>query len=98
MATSAFIRRKATYAERRLHFAAALGPLAQLVEQGTLNPKVAGSIPARPIAKRSSGREAAGPGERVWGNREVSPAHLQSDKATRFASPEARRPLHGRRD
>jgi hypothetical protein len=25
------------------------GPLAQLVEQGTLNPKVAGSIPARPI-------------------------------------------------
>src|SRR5881227_3226035 len=27
-----------------------LGPLAQLVEQGTLNPKVAGSIPARPIS------------------------------------------------
>ena len=27
------------------------GPLAQLVEQGTLNPKVAGSIPARPITK-----------------------------------------------
>ena len=26
------------------------GPLAQLVEQGTLNPKVAGSNPARPIA------------------------------------------------
>jgi hypothetical protein len=26
------------------------GPLAQLVEQGTLNPKVAGSIPARPIS------------------------------------------------
>ena len=26
-----------------------LGPLAQLVEQGTLNPKVAGSIPARPM-------------------------------------------------
>ncbi len=25
------------------------GPLAQLVEQGTFNPKVAGSIPARPI-------------------------------------------------
>jgi hypothetical protein len=25
------------------------GPLAQLVEQGTLNPKVAGSIPARPM-------------------------------------------------
>jgi PAS domain S-box-containing protein len=30
--------------------AAASGPLAQLVEQGTLNPKVAGSIPARPIS------------------------------------------------
>ena len=28
-----------------------LGPLAQLVEQGTLNPKVAGSIPARPMKK-----------------------------------------------
>src|SRR5918992_4082708 len=26
------------------------GPLAQLVEQGTLNPKVVGSIPTRPIA------------------------------------------------
>jgi hypothetical protein len=26
------------------------GPVAQLVEQGTFNPKVAGSIPARPIA------------------------------------------------
>src|ERR671936_140059 len=29
----------------------ACGPVAQLVEQGTFNPKVAGSIPARPIAK-----------------------------------------------
>ncbi len=28
-----------------------LGPLAQLVEQGTLNPKVVGSIPTRPIFK-----------------------------------------------
>src|SRR4029077_11692255 len=28
------------------------GPVAQLVEQGTFNPKVAGSIPARPIATR----------------------------------------------
>src|SRR3954471_24820439 len=48
IATSGFIRRKATDAGRRLHFAPAPGPLAQLVEQGTLNPKVAGSIPARP--------------------------------------------------
>src|SRR5439155_3357698 len=29
------------------------GPLAQLVEQGTLNPKVAGSIPARPTPRGS---------------------------------------------
>jgi hypothetical protein len=49
MATSGFIGRKATYTARWLHYAPALGPLAQLVEQGTLNPKVAGSIPARPI-------------------------------------------------
>jgi hypothetical protein len=27
-----------------------IGPVAQLVEQGTFNPKVAGSIPARPIS------------------------------------------------
>src|SRR5215204_6167371 len=32
-----------------------LGPLAQLVEQGTLNPKVAGSIPARPMPSESGG-------------------------------------------
>jgi hypothetical protein len=31
------------------------GPVAQLVEQGTFNPKVAGSIPARPIAKALQG-------------------------------------------
>ncbi len=30
-----------------------LGPLAQLVEQGTLNPKVEGSNPSRPIVARS---------------------------------------------
>src|SRR5207245_498292 len=30
----------------------ASGPLAQLVEQGTLNPKVEGSIPSRPIPSR----------------------------------------------
>src|SRR3954468_12147576 len=35
-----------------------LGPVAQLVEQGTFNPKVAGSIPARPISCRLSGRRA----------------------------------------
>jgi hypothetical protein len=36
------------------------GPLAQLVEQGTLNPKVAGSIPARPITHiASAGRNRA---------------------------------------
>ncbi len=31
-----------------------LGPLAQLVEQGTLNPKVGGSIPPRPIPQRET--------------------------------------------
>src|SRR5688572_8945064 len=34
------------------------GPLAQLVEQGTFNPKVAGSIPARPIPPYSAARAA----------------------------------------
>src|SRR5262245_19800754 len=29
------------------------GPVAQLVEQGTFNPKVTGSIPVRPIAENS---------------------------------------------
>src|SRR6266571_5655336 len=53
MATSTLIARKAIGAATRLHYAPALGPLAQLVEQGTLNPKVAGSIPARPIAERN---------------------------------------------
>src|SRR5213083_824514 len=33
-----------------------LGPLAQLVEQGTLNPKVVGSIPTRPILNRLTTR------------------------------------------
>src|SRR5205085_12390030 len=30
-----------------------LGPVAQLVEQGTFTPKVAGSIPARPITRKA---------------------------------------------
>jgi hypothetical protein len=37
------------------------GPLAQLVEQGTFNPKVAGSIPARPILRRRSGTTRSRP-------------------------------------
>src|SRR3954449_5663719 len=41
-----FMGAEATMARRCVRL---LGPLAQLVEQGTLNPKVAGSIPARPI-------------------------------------------------
>ena len=36
---------------REATMAAPFGPLAQLVEQGTLNPKVAGSIPARPMSR-----------------------------------------------
>jgi hypothetical protein len=42
-----FPREERGYTIRRL------GPLAQLVEQGTLNPKVVGSIPTRPIIDRS---------------------------------------------
>ena len=34
------------------------GPLAQLVEQGTLNPKVDGSSPSRPIVLSITGRMA----------------------------------------
>ena len=40
-------RRVGTYTRPR-------GPVAQSVEQGTFNPKVAGSIPARPIPRRRS--------------------------------------------
>src|SRR5215217_703811 len=51
------------------------GPLAQLVEQGTLNPKVEGSNPSRPNASRLSVVRVAqhGPVEGVRGNREVPP-------------------------
>jgi hypothetical protein len=35
------------------------GPVAQSVEQGTFNPKVAGSIPARPTSKALESRSAA---------------------------------------
>src|SRR4051794_39951167 len=41
------------------------GPLAQLVEQGTLNPKVVGSIPTRPIRWSDSAGVLEGSGERV---------------------------------
>ena len=37
------------------------GSLAQLAEQGTLNPKVAGSIPARPIAQDRIPERLLGP-------------------------------------
>src|SRR5918998_5568102 len=51
-------------------YSPAAGPLAQLVEQGTLNPKVEGSNPSRPIAQRSprSGREGG------LGKRDFPPA------------------------
>ena len=41
-----------------LHYAARRGPLAQLVEQGTLNPKVEGSNPSRPTPESPAQREA----------------------------------------
>ena len=39
---------------------AAPGPIAQLVEQGTLNPKVVGSIPTRPIPESPCRPQASG--------------------------------------
>ena len=47
-----------------LYFRSGRGPLAQRVEQGTLNPKVAGSSPARPTSPR--------PGETPPGRRELT--------------------------
>ena len=46
-----YVSRRLSRPEAHRYNALPLGPLAQLVEQGTLNPKVAGSIPARPIAR-----------------------------------------------
>src|SRR5438045_9196974 len=48
-----------------------LGPLAQLVEQGTLNPKVVGSIPTRPIRE--------GPAERGLSDRGAGNLHRGAD-------------------
>ena len=42
------------------------GPLAQLVEQGTLNPKVAGSIPARPTPKSDAMQSGWNPWESIF--------------------------------
>src|SRR5260221_3783104 len=47
---------------RTLRYAAFHGPLAQLVEQGTLNPKVEGSIPSRPMTDGKAPLEAT----RAW--------------------------------
>src|SRR5687768_13699104 len=41
-----------------------LGPLAQLVEQGTLNPKVEGSIPSRPTSCCKRARAKPAPARR----------------------------------
>jgi hypothetical protein len=43
------------------------GPVAQLVEQGTFNPKVAGSIPARPTSKSLQNRHSAARRETLRG-------------------------------
>jgi hypothetical protein len=42
-------RRMGTWELQAVAFTLAVGPVAQLVEQGTFNPKVTGSIPVRPI-------------------------------------------------
>ena len=44
------------------------GPLAQLVEQGTFNPKVAGSIPARPMRDSGWVRRRTAPDRSAGGN------------------------------
>jgi hypothetical protein len=43
-------RRVGAWELQAVAFTLAVGPVAQLVEQGTFNPKVTGSIPVRPIA------------------------------------------------
>src|SRR5713101_6330778 len=48
IATSALMRAQGYLRRGSATLRTRPGPLAQLVEQGTLNPKVAGSIPARP--------------------------------------------------
>ena len=54
-----------------LHYASVLrGPLAQLAEQGTLNPKVEGSSPSRPMFSARRGRLGTAPrGQRADGCR-----------------------------
>ncbi len=42
------------------------GPLAQLVEQGTLNPKVEGSIPSRPISHGGNPVSPGVPPTTIW--------------------------------
>ena len=65
--------RRLTDAARSLH--SGRGPLAQLVEQGTFNPKVAGSSPARPIG------EADGAQADLRGEAQVLIAPARSDAA-----------------
>src|SRR4051794_38891258 len=57
------------------------GPLAQLVEQGTLNPKVAGSTPARPPSSDSA--KTRGRDEPVGISRHRPPLHGIDDREAR---------------
>src|SRR5206468_3658804 len=78
------------------------GPVAQLVEQRTFNPKVAGSIPARPIAQPGpSLARCAGPAEPwvtslccvlMWLRRETNPGAYPVDEC-RLATQSAARDL-----
>jgi hypothetical protein len=47
-----------------------------LVEQGTFNPKVAGSIPARPIAKALLARALAPAGADPWRDDPAAVGHV----------------------
>ena len=64
------------------------GPVAQLVEQGTFNPKVAGSIPARP----TSHREPPGAAHRFTGKQvSVTPFFVaETARGTRVRWPRPR--------
>src|SRR2546423_11064273 len=69
------------------------GPVAQLVEQGTFNPKVAGSIPARPINESPAQRGCSCltgsteiVGDNRWGNARNIALHLSAAEISRLPS------------
>src|SRR5262245_46209501 len=72
-----------------LHYAAR-GPLAQLVEQGTLNPKVEGSNPSRPIYECPAKRLISGRGEAAGGHVGATQGAIQREKSAQDSTATAR--------